>query len=181
MVGGLPRQVLLFVELEEVGGVAQVAFFAFTALVLDVAQQVESLLELAGEARAIETEDGNLLYGGPGVVFAIGASCRGEDIGLEQRDAVEPPGSVGQFLDELGLGGIGGLVLVAELAAVGVVVVLMFGRNDGCARGKAVPYGVTGRTAFSGCSARAGGSLRIACVDGSAVDGNSGGRMHRGS
>ena len=42
----------------------------------------------------------------------------GEHVGFEQRDAVEAPGGVGEFLDELRFGGSGGLVFVEELAAV---------------------------------------------------------------
>ena len=47
----------------------------------------------------------------------------GEQLGFEERDAVEAPRGVGDFVDELSLGGGGGLVLIEkllELALVGV-------------------------------------------------------------
>jgi hypothetical protein len=56
MIGGLPRDPIAFVELEEVGGVIEVAPLAPAAVGLDVAELVVSLLELAGEALALDAE-----------------------------------------------------------------------------------------------------------------------------
>jgi hypothetical protein len=56
MIGGLPRDPFVFVELEEVCGVIEVAALAPAAVGLDVAELVESLLELAGEALALDAE-----------------------------------------------------------------------------------------------------------------------------
>jgi hypothetical protein len=54
----------------------------------------------------------------------------GEDVGFEQRDAVEAPGGVDELLDELGFGGRGGLVLVEEAAAMGFEDGRVFGGED---------------------------------------------------
>ena len=54
-----------------------------------------------------------------------------EEGGFEERDAIETPGGVGELLDELGLGGSGGLVFVEEAAAMGVERCLVFGGEDG--------------------------------------------------
>jgi hypothetical protein len=43
-----------FMEFEDRGGVAEVASQAFEALKLDFAELIEGLLELAGEALAVE-------------------------------------------------------------------------------------------------------------------------------
>jgi len=55
----------------------------------------------------------------------------GKQGAFERWDAVESPGGVGEFLDELGLGGSGGLVFIEEAAAMCVVGCLVFGREDG--------------------------------------------------
>jgi hypothetical protein len=77
-------------------------------------------LELAREARALGVDAGDeavgvddiKVDGGLLVGRVFGA---GDQAGFEQRDAVEAPGGVDQFLDELGFGGRGGLVFVEEL------------------------------------------------------------------
>jgi hypothetical protein len=51
----------------------------------------------------------------------------GEQLGFEQRDAVEAPGSVGDFHDELRLGWSSGLIFVEETSAMGVVGGWVFG------------------------------------------------------
>ena len=54
MVGRLPRNSFVFVEFEEGGGVFEVAALALGAVGLDVAERVEGLLKLAGEALALD-------------------------------------------------------------------------------------------------------------------------------
>ncbi len=62
-----------------------------------------------------------------------GAGDWGEQSGFEERDAVEAPGCVGEFLDELSFGWSGGLVFIQELAAVLLVGDWVFGGQDGSA------------------------------------------------
>ncbi len=105
----------MFVEFEERGGVVELALFEGAAIGLDFAEGGERFLELAREAGRLDVEIGE---GAVGVKDgeAVGA---GDEPGFEERDAVETPGGVGQFGDELGFGGSGGLVFVEEGAAVG--------------------------------------------------------------
>jgi hypothetical protein len=81
--------------------------------------------ELAGESRAVESE------GGEGWDQKLGAGGGGEEVGFKEWNAVEAPGGVGEFLDELSFGGVGGLILVDELAAVLFVRGWIFGGEDG--------------------------------------------------
>jgi hypothetical protein len=60
MIGGLPWNSFVFVEFEEGGGVFQVAPLGLGTLGLDFAEQVHGLLELAGEALAVQAESGKL-------------------------------------------------------------------------------------------------------------------------
>src|SRR5579883_469010 len=109
----------------------------------------------------------------PASIFLTGLwaapPCAGYQVGFEQRDAVETPGGVDQFLDELGFGGVGGLVFVEELAAVGFVPVRVFGGQDDGGGGEAVPDGGERGALFTGFGTRAGGMLSIGAVDGDAV------------
>src|ERR1700734_566545 len=136
MVGGLPGNSFVLVEFEEGGGVFEVAALALGAVSLDVAEGFQGFLELAGETRVVQAEgsegavrvddvkfEGSLLGGWVGGAI--------EERGFEQGDAVEAPGGVGDFGDELGLGGGGGLVFVEELAAVALVGGGVLGGEDG--------------------------------------------------
>src|ERR1039457_3587786 len=95
MIGGLPRNSLVFMEFEDGGGVFELAALVLAALELDIA-------------------GGGLGAGGWGL------SAR-EDIGFQERDPIYAPGCVGELLDQLGFGCGGGLVFVDELAAVALV------------------------------------------------------------
>jgi hypothetical protein len=55
----------------------------------------------------------------------------GKNVGFKERNAVETPGGVGEFDDELRLGGSGGFVLVEKAAAMCVVSGSVFGGEDG--------------------------------------------------
>ena len=82
----------------------------------------EALLELAGEALALDAEVGEKRWASTmskGPDWGIGGCGASEHFGFEERDAVEAPGSVREFLDELRFGGSGGLVFVEEAAAMG--------------------------------------------------------------
>ena len=86
----------------------------------------------------------------------------GEQVGFEQRNAIEAPGGVDQFLDELSFGRCGGLVFGEELAAVGFVGGRVFGGQDDGLGGEAVADGVERGALFAGFGARASGVLRVA-------------------
>jgi hypothetical protein len=126
MVGGLPWNSLVFMEFEDGGGVFELALLVAEAFVLDVAELIESLLELAREAGAVQSEVGQKAMGVDDVEGGgLGAGGRGlgafEHVNLEEWDAIYAPGSVGELLDQLGFGCGGGLVFVGELAAVAQV------------------------------------------------------------
>ena len=170
MVGGFPGNSFVLMEFQDVGGVAEVTALLVAAVVLDGAELVERLLELTGEAGAVESEGGDGLDGG--LRREIGRCGLVEQAGFEERDAVEAPGGVGELLDELGFGGVGGLVFVSELAAVLFVGGRVFGGEDGGAGRESVSESVERRTLLAGFGSRAGGMLRILAIDGSAVDGD---------
>jgi hypothetical protein len=86
-----------------------------------------------------------------------------EERGFELRDAVEPPGGVRDLLGEEGFGGSDGLVFVEELAVVLLVGGVLRGQDGGVA-GKAVGYGIQGRTLFAGGGAWSGGEERVGAV-----------------
>jgi len=123
-------------EFQEGGGTLELALVLEAALGLDFAERVEGLLELAGEAVALDAEAGEEAMGVDDVEgdFLIGWNGSGgarEDLGFEERDAVETPGGVGELLNELGFGGSGGLIFGEEAAAMGVERCLVFGGEDG--------------------------------------------------
>jgi hypothetical protein len=164
IINGGPRNSSVFMEFEEGGGVFEIAAFALGTGGLDFAEGVEGALELAGEALALDTEVGDEAMGVDDVErdFVIGregSGGAGEDVGFEERDAVEAPGGVGDFGDELRFGGRGGLVLVEKAAAMGVVGGRVLRREDGGGGGEAVAQGVERRTLFAGGGSRAGGVL----------------------
>ncbi len=136
MIGGLPRNSFAFVELEEGGGVLEVAALALGAVSLDFAELVEAFLELAGEALALDAEVGEKTMSvdnveGDFLIERDGGGGTREHLRLQQRDAVETPGGVGEFNDELGLGRSGGFVFIEEAAAMRVVRGSVFGGEDG--------------------------------------------------
>ena len=109
MVARLPGNPFVFVEFEEGGGVFEIAALALGAVGLDVAEGVEALLELAGEALALDGEVVEEAMGvddveGDFLIRRDGTGGAREYVGFEQRDAVETPGRVDEFLDELGFG-----------------------------------------------------------------------------
>src|ERR1017187_5430287 len=126
MIGGLPRNSFVFVKFEDGGGVFELAALVLGAVELDIAELIERLLELAGEAGAVQSEAGEEPVGvddveGGGLgAGGWGLSAR-EDIGFQERDPIYAPGCVGELLDQLGFGCGGGLVFVDELAAVALV------------------------------------------------------------
>jgi hypothetical protein len=120
---------------------------------LDFAKLVERFVELTGEAHAVESEVGEGLDGGLGVCMMLRAVGLGEDTGFEKRNVAEAPGGIGKFLDEVRFRHGGRLIFVSELAAVLLICVQVFGWQDGCARGQAVPERVARGTLFAGVGA----------------------------
>ena len=91
-----------------------------------------------------------------------------EQLGLEERDAVETPSGVGDFVDELSFGGGGGDVLIEKLLDVALVGFEVFGGQDGGAGGEAMAEGVERGALLARFGARAGGVRRVGAVDGGA-------------
>ncbi len=169
IVGGIPWNSFVLMEFEDVGGVAEVAALLVAPVVLDLAELVECFLELAGEAGAVESEHGEGLDGGLRVGERVGVR---EDPGFDEWDAVEAPGGIGEFLDELGFGGVGGLIFVAELAAVSLECGGVFGGEDSGFSRESMAEGVESHTLLSGCGAWTGGVLGVGAIYGGAVGGD---------
>jgi len=81
ILGGIVRNSFVFVEFEEGGGAFEVVLLAVAAFGLEGAELVECLLELAGEALAVEAEGGEGGYGFAGV----GAVDGREEVGFQKR------------------------------------------------------------------------------------------------
>ena len=174
MIGGLPGNSFVFVEFEEGGGVLEVAALALGAAGLKVAEGGESFLELAGKALALDAEVGDEAMGIDDIEsdFLIGrhgGGGTGEHFGFEPWDAVETPGGVDEFLDELRFGGSSGLVFIEEAAAMVFIGGGVFGGQNGRGGGEAVAQGVERRALFAGVGARTGGVLGVGAVDGCAA------------
>src|SRR5580700_9891557 len=97
---------------EEVGRFVELAALLAATLFLDVAELLDGFLELAGEPRAVQSERGQQRD------LGFGVGVLREQLGFEEWDAVEAPRGVGDFVDELSLGGVCGLVLVEKLLDV---------------------------------------------------------------
>ena len=147
---------------EDFGHFVEMAALQAAALFLDVAELIESFLELAGEARAVQAEPGEERD------LGLGVGGLGEQLGFEERDAVEAPGGVGHFVDQLSLGGIGGLAVIEKLLDVALVGFGVLGGQDGGAGGEAVAESVLRRALFAGFGARAGGVGGVGAVGGGA-------------
>ena len=145
--------------------------FPLVAFELQFAKEMERLLELAREARAMEPEHGKGVDGRLRIRELRGAIGVGEEGGFEERDAAEAPGGVGEFLDQMSLGWRGRLVFVEETAAVLIKGGAIFGGQDGGTSGQAVPERVERRTLFAGFGAGSGGVLGVRAIDGRAVEG----------
>ena len=174
----------MFMEFEEDRGVAEVALFALAAVGLEVAKLGEGLLELAREALRVEAQGGEgamgvddvKRHGWVGIGGGVGGRIlgAGEELGFEERNAVEAPGGVGEFVDELGFGGGGGQVLGEELLDVAVEGGKVLGGEDGGAAGEAVLEGVEGGAVFAGGGPGAGGVQGVGAIYVGAMDGGAG-------
>jgi hypothetical protein len=102
MIGGIPGDSAVFVEFEEGGGVLKIAALGLRAGGLDLAEFVEALLELAGQALALDAEVREKAMGVDDIEcdFLIERDRSGgarEHFGFKQRDSIEAPGGVGDF------------------------------------------------------------------------------------
>jgi len=126
----------LLMEFQEAGGAPELALLLMEPVGLDFAELVDGLLELPSEAGRVQAESGDGAVSVDDIeidtglfVGWVGGAI--EEGSFERWDAVESPGGVGEFLDELGLGGSGWLVLVEELAAVELVGGEVLGGGNG--------------------------------------------------
>jgi hypothetical protein len=129
---------------------------------LDIAELFEGFLELAGQARAVQAERGKLRDQG------LGGGVLGQRFGFEEWDTVDAPGSVGEFVDQLRLGGGGGLVLIEKLLDVALIGLGVLGRQDGGTGSETMAQRVLRRPLLAGFGARAGGVLGVGAVGGGA-------------
>jgi hypothetical protein len=137
---------------EKFGRFGELAALQVAALVLDRAELFEGFLELAGEARAVQAKrgegamkiddvEGHFLISGGGLIGGrVGGA--GKQLGFEEWDAVEALGGVGDFVDQLSLGGGGGGVLIEKLLDVALVGFGVLGGQDGGAGSETVAQGV---------------------------------------
>jgi hypothetical protein len=164
MLGGVKGNPFAFMEFQEGCGAFEVALLLVATLGLDFAELVQGFLELAGESLIVEAEGGEGAVGVDNIEVdgrLIGGRVSGavEKGGFEQRNAVEAPGGVGEFLGELAFGCGGGLIFVDELAAVALVGGEVLGSEDGGLAGEAVGGGVEGGTLFAGVGAGSGRAI----------------------
>ena len=161
---------------ENFGGIAELLAFAFAALLLDFAELLEGLLELTGEALAVEAEGGECTVGVEDIELGIGrVSGAREQLGFEVWNSIEAPGGVGEFVDQLGFGGGGWLVFIQKLLEVEREHGRILGGEDGGAGGESVAQGIERRSLFAGWGARTGGVLGIGSICGGAICGGAGG------
>jgi hypothetical protein len=93
----------------------------------------------------------------------------GEQLGFEERDAVEAPSGVGDFVDQLSLGGCGGGVLIEKLLDVALVGFGVLGGQDSGAGSETMAESVQRGALLAGFGARAGGEPSIRAVRASAM------------
>ena len=139
---------------EDFGHVVEMAALLPAAFLLDVLELLDGFLELAGEARAVEAKPGEQRD------LGLGVGGLGEQVGFEEWNAVETPGGVGDFVDQLCFGGVGGFVLVEKLLGVALEGLGVLRGQDGGARSKTVAESVLRRALFAGFGPRAGGVAR---------------------
>ena len=103
-------------------------------------------------------------------LFRWGIGGAFEQVGFEERDAVEAPSGVGESLDKLGICGGGWFVFVMELLAVLLVGGGVFGGQDGKAAGETVLQRILGGAGFALGGAGSGGVEGVeAILDGAGL------------
>jgi hypothetical protein len=108
--------------------------------------------ETVGDLRHFDGDGG---FGGGRIGGAV------EHFGFKGRDAVDAPGGVDQFLDELPFGGGLGLVFAEEILGVALVGGGVFGGQEDGAAGESVGGGIEGGAEFAGAGAGSGGELGV--------------------
>ena len=93
----------------------------------------------------------------------------GKQFGFEEWDAIEAPGGVGDFVDQLGFGCVGGGVLIEKLLDVALVGFGILRGKDGGLGSETMAQCVERRTLLARCGARAGGEPSIRAVRASAM------------
>ncbi len=147
---------------EDFGHFVEMAALQAAAFFLDVAELLERFLKLAGEAPAMESQPGEERD------LGLGVGGLGEQIGFEEWDAVETPGRIGNFVDQLSFRGVGRGVLGEKLLELALVGFGVLRGQDGGAGGEAVAESVLRRALFAGVGARTGGVGGVGAVGGGA-------------
>jgi hypothetical protein len=139
---------------------------------LEVAEFGEGLVELAGEALAVEAQvsEGSTEFiegGEPGILVVEGTvvGVLVEEIGFDGCDAKETPAEVGQELDEDGFGLGLRVVLIVEGCDVSFVDFGVLAWNERVLAGEAVAESVEGRSVFAFLGFRSGGELGVGAID----------------
>jgi hypothetical protein len=94
----------VLMEFADGGGVLEVLLFALAASVLKGEELLERLVKLAGEALAVDAEQGDGAISVDDVEVDAGLLAgrvggAAEGLGFEKRDAVLAPGGVGEVVD----------------------------------------------------------------------------------
>jgi len=191
--GGYIRNVFVFVHLQNLGSLVELALFGDAALGLDLAELREGPFELAGEALALGADAGEgprvfakcqghgegsfgLRVVGADAIFHFGDAER-EEIGLDGGGTVETPGSIDEALGELSFGGALGLIFVQEALGVALVSGVIVGGQDNSLAREAMAQGVEGGALFTGFGAGSGGFLSVGFIRGGAIYGGAAGTV----
>jgi hypothetical protein len=82
MIGGLPGNAFVFMEFQKIGGIAEVVTLLLAAIGLEVAELAEGVLELAGEAGAVESQAGQQRD------LGLGIRGWGKQLRFQERDSI---------------------------------------------------------------------------------------------
>jgi hypothetical protein len=116
----------------------------------------------------IDDVEGHFLISGGGLIGGrVGGA--GKQLGFEEWDAVEALGGVGDFVDQLSLGGGGGGVLIEKLLDVALVGFGVLGGQDSSAGGETMAQRVERRTLLARFGARTSGVQGVGTVGGRAA------------
>jgi hypothetical protein len=92
--------------------------FRIASAGLELSKLVACFVELTREARAVERRLATVRMVGSGSAWCSGWLASEKDTGFGKRNALEAPGGVCNFLDEIRFRRGGGLIFCPELAAV---------------------------------------------------------------
>src|SRR5277367_2218029 len=129
---------------QDFGHFVEMAALQAATFFLDVAELIEGFLELAGKARAVESEPRQERD------LGLRVGVLGEQFGFDERNAAEAPGDVSDFMDEFSLDGVGGSAVGEKLLEVALVGFGVLGGQDGGAGSEAVAEGVLRGALFAG-------------------------------